>query len=72
MVDKAQSAKFTSLVDAAPSLLSALPWGAAFEKDTFKRPDFTSLAVLAFGSSGIPAGGYERGRGPGAAMFGTY
>lgn len=56
VVNKAQSAKFGALVDAAPSLLAKLPWGPLFEKDAFKRPDFTFLDVLAFGSSGIPAG----------------
>lgn len=45
-----------ALVDSAETLLTHLPWPAAFEKDEFKRPDFTSLEVLAFGSSGIPAG----------------
>merc|ERR1719399_2361933 len=50
------SAKFETLVNSAESLLPLLPWDAAFEKDTFNRPDFTSLEVVAFGSSGIPAG----------------
>ena len=50
------SAKFQTLVDAAESFLPLLPWPASFEKDKFRRPDFTSLEVLAFGSSGIPAG----------------
>lgn len=33
-----------------------MPWGEAFECDVFKKPDFTSLEVLAFASSGIPIG----------------
>ncbi|XP_065175770.1 dipeptidyl peptidase 3-like [Sycon ciliatum] len=56
VVDKAKSAQFGQLVEMAPQLLPMLPWPATFEKDTFLRPDFTSLDVLAFGGSGIPAG----------------
>lgn len=56
VVNRAVSAKFQVLVDAAPRLLPLLPWGASFEKDKFLRPDFTSLEVVSFGSSGIPAG----------------
>lgn len=37
-------------------MIPKLPWGKDFEKDKFLSPDFTSLEVLSFQSSGIPAG----------------
>jgi len=56
VVDKETSATFQTMVDAAPEFLKQLPWSAEYEKDRFLRPDFTSLEVVNFGSSSIPAG----------------
>ncbi|RYP74567.1 hypothetical protein DL771_002833 [Monosporascus sp. 5C6A] len=56
VVNLERTRAFGSLVDAAPTLIPLLPWNKDFEKDKFLSPDFTSLEVLAFAGSGIPAG----------------
>jgi dipeptidyl-peptidase-3 len=56
VVDKDQSLRTGNLVSRAEDLLKLSPWPKDFEKDKFLKPDFTSLSVVAFGSSGTPLG----------------
>ncbi|KAI1928133.1 hypothetical protein LOZ58_004988 [Ophidiomyces ophidiicola] len=56
MVNQERTKSFEKLVANAPSFIPKLPWGKDFEKDKFHSPDFTSLEVLTFAGSGIPAG----------------
>ncbi|BGP61261.1 hypothetical protein NBRC10512v2_002580 [Rhodotorula toruloides] len=56
IVNKAESAKFDTLVQGAAEHLKTLPWPKEYEVDVFKRPDFTALEILSFATSGIPAG----------------
>ncbi|KAL2182713.1 dipeptidyl-peptidase III [Thermothelomyces heterothallicus CBS 203.75] len=56
VVNLERTRAFGELVRSAPELIPLLPWSKDFEKDKFLSPDFTSLEVLTFCGSGIPAG----------------
>ncbi|KAK4128385.1 dipeptidyl-peptidase III [Parathielavia appendiculata] len=56
VVNLERTRAFGELVRSAPDLIPLLPWSKDFEKDKFLSPDFTSLEVLSFAGSGIPAG----------------
>ncbi|KAJ3192995.1 hypothetical protein HK101_005613 [Irineochytrium annulatum] len=57
VVNKEMTAKFEQLVNKAHDIILRLPWGPDFEKDKFNRPDFTSLEVVSFATSGSPPAG---------------
>ncbi|CCF57093.1 hypothetical protein KAFR_0C00980 [Kazachstania africana CBS 2517] len=54
--NKQRTAKFATMVENAEEFISLLPWDKDYEKSKFNPPDFTSLEVLTFTGSGIPAG----------------
>ncbi|KAK9240734.1 peptidase family M49-domain-containing protein [Lipomyces kononenkoae] len=56
MVNADRTRTFGALVNSAKKYIDQLPWGKEFEKDVFTPPDFTSLEVMTFAGSGIPAG----------------
>ncbi|EEQ28450.1 dipeptidyl-peptidase 3 [Microsporum canis CBS 113480] len=56
MVNLERTKAFSKLVENAETMIPKLPWGKEFEKQTFLSPDFTSLEVMSFAGSGIPAG----------------
>ncbi|KAJ3181673.1 hypothetical protein HDU87_000691 [Geranomyces variabilis] len=57
VVNKEMSAKFDVLVNTAEKHIERLPWPKAFEVDTFQKPDYTSLEVVSFATSGTPPAG---------------
>ena len=56
MVNQDRTRAFERLVATAEAIIPKLPWPKDFEKDHFFTPDFTSLEVLSFAGSMIPAG----------------
>jgi len=57
IVNREQSKKFDVLVQKAEKeILPHLPWGPDFEDDKFMVPDFSSLDVVTFATSGLPIG----------------
>ena len=57
VVNKEMTLKFEKLVNQAHQFIELLPWPRDFEKDTFNKPDFTSLEVVSFATSGSPPAG---------------
>jgi len=56
VVNKDESKKLSDLVSHASKLIKELPWPKEFEKDEFKKPDFTSLEIVSMGCSETPLG----------------
>ena len=56
IVDNKKSERFTNLVSKSTEIIPLLPWPPQMEKEEFLKPDFTSLEVVCFASSGCPLG----------------
>ncbi|TPX58119.1 hypothetical protein PhCBS80983_g03351 [Powellomyces hirtus] len=57
VVNKEMTQKFEVLVNKAEKFVGRLPWPKEFEVDKFIKPDFTSLEVMSFATSGSPPAG---------------
>ncbi len=57
VVNKEMTAKFEHMVNEAEAFIKELPWPKEFEKDKFMKPDFTSLEVVSFATTGSPPAG---------------
>lgn len=55
-MDKEESKCYSNLVDQAEALIDHFPWSREFENETFQKPNFTSLRVVAHSSSGVCLG----------------
>ncbi|KAI5965361.1 MDL2 [Candida pseudojiufengensis] len=57
MVNHERTKNLTKLVEKANNFIIQLPWDSIYGKtENFSPPDFTSLEVLTFSGSGVPAG----------------
>ncbi|ELP92790.1 dipeptidyl peptidase III, putative [Entamoeba invadens IP1] len=56
VVDKLKTQELTELVKRAGEILPTFPWPKEFEKSVFESPDFTSIDIIGFGTSGLPIG----------------
>ena len=54
--NKQRSLKYLTLVNSYETIIQAAPWPQTFCKDKFLRPDFTSLDIITFASTGCPLG----------------
>ncbi len=57
VVNKEMTIKFETMVNNAHKFIELLPWPKDFEKDVFRPPDFTSLEVMSFATTGSPPAG---------------
>ena len=53
IVNQERTKVFSKLVEGALMMIPKLPWSSEFERDHFVAPDFTSLEVLNFATSGF-------------------